>query len=163
PGYTCWTGAWIMPDDSLMVCCTRATGPLEGRPRAPKAILDKLDWPRRGDPRYDMTGLDLRNVHLRSQDGGKTWEEVSADPFRSPRNGVRGECETALPAGTVIRGVWGYYLPFDPDRPRTGYLERSADGTRTWGKPEVLLDPTRYTAWPKRIRRLRDGRLVLAG
>ena len=25
PGYTCWVGAWIMPDDSLMASCTQAT------------------------------------------------------------------------------------------------------------------------------------------
>ena len=27
PGYTCWVGAWIMPDGDLMTCFTQATGP----------------------------------------------------------------------------------------------------------------------------------------
>ena len=31
--------------------------------------------------------------------------------------------------------------------PKTGYLERSSDGTKTWGKPEVLLDAAKYSAW----------------
>ncbi len=66
PGFTCWTGTWLMPDGSIMVCFTQATGPLECRPRAPKEVLHKLSWPPKGDARYDMTGLDLRNVHLRS-------------------------------------------------------------------------------------------------
>jgi hypothetical protein len=110
-----------------------------------------------------MTGLDLRNVHLRSTDGGTTWQQASADRFRSPMNGVTGECETALPDGTVVRGVWGYYLPYDPELPRTGFLQRSRDGTKTWGKPEPLLDPAKYTAWPRRLRLLRDGRLMLVG
>ena len=159
PGYTCWTGAWTMPDGSLMVAFTRATGPVAGRPKAPPEVLAKLNW----TPAYDMTGLDLRNVHLRSWDGGTTWTTVSEDAFRSPMNGVTGECEAALADGTVLRGVWGYYLPYNPEVPRTGYLQRSRDGTKTWGKPEVLLDPARYSAWPKRLRLLKDGRLIVLG
>jgi hypothetical protein len=163
PGYTCWTGCWRMPDGSLMTCFTQATGPVDGRPSAPSDVQTRLSWPPPGHPRYDMTGLDLRNVHLRSTDGGATWNPVSADSFRSPMNGVTGECETALPDGTVIRGVWGHYLPYDTHLPRTGFLQRSLDGTRTWGTPEIPLDPAVYTAWPKRLRVLKDGRLILLG
>ena len=163
PGYTCWCGCWMMPDKSLMVCFTQATGPAEGRERAPKDVLAKLSWPPGGDARYDMTGLELRNVHLRSTDDGETWKKVSADPFKSPMNGITGECETALPDGTVLRGVWGYYLPYNPELPQTGFFQRSSDGTKTWGQPEILLDPRRYAAWPKRLRTLRDGRLIALG
>lgn len=164
PGFTSWVGAWVMPDGDLMTCFTQATGPAKDRPRAPKDVQERLNWPPTGAPGYDMTGLDLRNVHLRSADGGKTWKPVSADPFRSCMNGVSGEAEGALPDGTVVRGVFGFYLPYDPDLPKTGFLQRSADGTKTWGKPEVLLDPAKYVAWPRRIRVLSDGRiLVLAG
>ncbi len=163
PGYTCWTGAWVMPDDSLMVCFTQATGPAEGRPQAPEDVQKKLDWPPPGRPDYDMTGLDLCNMHLRSADGGKTWEQASADPFKSCMNGVAGEAETALPDGTVLRSVFGYYLPYNPELPKGGYLQRSSDGTKTWGKPEVLLDPAKVTVFPKRLRQLRDGRLIIVG
>jgi hypothetical protein len=161
PGFTSWVGAWTMPDGDLMVCFTQATGPLKGPPRAPEDVRQKLNWPPEGQPGYDMTGLDMRNVHLRSSDGGKTWKQVSADSFKSCMNGVTGEAQAALPDGTVVRGVWGFYLPYDRDLPRTGYFQRSGDGTRTWGKPEILLDPKKYSAWPKRIRVLRDGRLVV--
>src|SRR6185436_20380797 len=71
PGFTRWVGAWIMPDGSLMVSFTQATGPVEGRPQAPKEVQRKLTWPPPGNPGYDMTGLELQNVHLRSTDGGK--------------------------------------------------------------------------------------------
>jgi hypothetical protein len=152
-----------MPDGSLMVCFTQATGPAEGRPRAPKEVQHRLSWPPPGRPGYDMTGLDLRNVHLRSSDAGKTWKQVSADAFKSCMNGITGEAQTALPDGTIIRGVWGYYLPYNPELPKTGYLERSTDGSKTWGRPEVLLDPAKYSAWPKRLRVLRDGRLIALG
>jgi hypothetical protein len=77
-------------------------------------------------------------------------------------NGVA-EGETALADGTILRGEWGWYLPYNPELPQTGYLERSTDGTKTWGRPEVILDPAKYTAWPKRIRQLKDGRIILTG
>ena len=163
PGFTSWVGTWAMPDRSVMVCFTQATGPVHGRPRAPQDVLRKLAWPPAGKPLYDMTGLDMRNVHLRSYDAGESWQQVSADPFKSCMNGITGECETALRDGTVVRGVWGYYLPFNPELPQTGYLQRSCDGTKTWGPPEVLLDPQRCTACPKRIRELSDGRVVVMG
>jgi hypothetical protein len=75
-----------MPDASLMICFTQATGPLKDRPRAPKELQRRLDWPPAENVDYDMTGLELRNVHLRSTDAGTTWNQVSADPFRSPMN-----------------------------------------------------------------------------
>ncbi len=159
PGYTCWSGAWLMPDGDMMVAFTQATGPRHGRPPASAELLRQMSW----TPEYDMTGLDLRNVHLRSKDGGRTWVQVSADSFESPMNGISGDCETALPDGTVVRGVWGQYLPYNPEAPKTGYLQRSTDGTRTWGPPEIFLDPKRYVTWPKRLRVLRDGRLLLVG
>jgi hypothetical protein len=161
PGFTSWCGAWTMPDGSLMVSFTQATGPIDGRPQAPKDVQHKLTWPPPGHPGYDMTGLDLRNVHLRSTDAGKTWKQVSADPFKSCMNGVSGEAEAALADGTVLRAVFGFYLPYNPELPQTGFLERSSDGTQTWGKPEVPLDPKKYSTWPRRIRLLRDGRLVV--
>jgi hypothetical protein len=163
PGYTCWVGCWLMPGGDIMVCFTQATGPVSGRAPGPKEVLQRLSWPPPGRPEYDMTGLDLRNVHLRSADGGSTWQKVSEDPFKSPMNGVTGECETAMPDGTVIRGVWGHYLPYNLELPQTGFLQRSLDGTKTWGRPELPLDPNRYACWPKRLRVLKDGRLVLLG
>lgn len=165
PGFTCWTGAWIMPDNGLMISFTQATGPVnvKDRKQAPKEVLEKLSWTPQGDARYDMTGLDLRNVHLRSTDDGTTWKQVSADPFRSPMNGVTGQAETALPDGTVVRGVWGQYLPYNPELPQTGFLQRSNDGTKSWGKPEVLLDSKKYLTTITRLRVLRDGRLIAMG
>lgn len=165
PGYTCWSGCWVMPDSSMMVCFTQATGPIEGRSSGPPEVLRKLDWPPKNPlrPMFDMTGLDMRNVHLRSTDGGATWMKVSADAFTSCMNGVSGQAEVALPDGTVLRVVSGQNLPYDPDVPKTGFLQRSTDGTQTWGEPELHLDPRHYTSWAKRLRLLKDGRLVLLG
>ena len=104
PGFTSWVGAWVMPDGSLMVSFTQATGPVDGRPQAPQEVRQRLTWPPVREPGYDMTGLDLRNVHLRSHDAGKTWQPVSADGFKSCMNGVTNEAATALAVGTVGRG-----------------------------------------------------------
>ena len=87
PGFTSWVGAWTMPDGSLVVSFTQATGPVEGRRTAPPEVQRQLTWPPPGHPGYDMTGLDLRNVHLRSHDAGKTWRQVSADAFLSCKIG----------------------------------------------------------------------------
>jgi hypothetical protein len=164
PGFTCWVGAWLMPDKSLMVSLTQATGPLKDRPRTDPKILARFPgWPPNGNAAYDMNGLDLRNVYLRSTDAGQTWKEVSSDPFRSCMNHATGKAQLALPDGTILRAVWGQYLPFD-NVPKTGYLQRSADGSKTWSKPETpLLDPKDFTTYPTRLRLLRDGRLIVTG
>ncbi|MDB5323287.1 MAG: hypothetical protein JWN40_4918 [Phycisphaerales bacterium] len=165
PGFTCWVGTWIMPDKSLMVTLTQATGPQKDRPRTdPKILAHFPGWPPDGNANYDMNGLDLRNVYLQSTNAGSTWKQVSADPFRSCMNHATGKAQVALPDGTIVRAVWGSYLPFDDASPKTGYLQRSRDNSKTWSPPETpLLDPKQFTTYPTRLRLLRDGRLILTG
>ncbi|MEA3478799.1 MAG: sialidase family protein [Bacteroidota bacterium] len=152
-----------MPDQSTMASFTQATGPLKGRPKAPADIRKQLTWPPSGHgDSYDMTGLKLANIHLRTSDGGNTWQQISADTFKSCMNWCTAQAVDALKDGTILRGVWGFYLPYD-NKPRTGYIQRSMDNSRTWGSPEIVLDPRKYTFMPKRIRVLRDGRLIMMG
>jgi hypothetical protein len=163
PGFTCWAGTWVMPDGRLMVSFHQATGPLHGRPLAPKALREMLEWPPPGLPDgYDMTGADQQIIHLASADGGETWTEVSAEPFHSPFNGCTCAAETALPDGTVLRAVLGEYLPFY-DVPQTGYIQRSTDGARTFGPPEVISTDDKVMTYPVRLRVLRDGRVAMSG
>jgi hypothetical protein len=170
PGFTCWCGLWSMPDGSTMCCFTQATGPLRGRPQAPPEVRRRLDWPpstgaagtETTGEAYDMTGLDLANVHLRSTDAGDTWTLVARDHFRSCMNGITGEAETALADGSLLRAVWGPYLPYDRV-PYNGYLERSLDSGANWGPPQVIYGRHGCLFWPKRIRVLRDGRVLAGG
>ncbi|MFH1567861.1 MAG: sialidase family protein [Gemmatimonadota bacterium] len=167
PGFTSWCGLWLMPDRAVMCSFTQATGPLAGRPQAPAEVRVRLDWPPPGaDGRvreeYDMTGLDLENVHLRSDDGGRTWARTGSDHFRTCMNGATGEAEEALRDGSLLRGVWGPYLPYDGG-PDTGYMERSGDGGSTWSAPIAICPDPGAAFWPKRIRRLADGRLLTGG
>ena len=137
PGYTCWVGAWIMPDKSFMVTFAQATGPVEDRLRASKELLDRLG--RAGafiekDPQRDFTGLRLANVYLRSIDGGTTWEKVGENSFSSPLDRpVHGPATVALLDGAILRVVDGSGLPLTPDLPRRIYFQRSTDLGKTWG------------------------------
>ncbi|MBN2293376.1 MAG: exo-alpha-sialidase, partial [Pirellulales bacterium] len=162
PGYTCWVYPWLMPDGSIMVCFFQATGPRKGCMRAPLDIQKKLSWPHLADPRRDMTGLNTVNVYLRSTDGGSTWKKVSEDPFRAVINGVV-HGGVALPDGMLLRAMMGAYLPYDPDVPRTGLLQRSTDGGKTWGKMQCYLPPNECLVIPVRLRLLRDGRAAVLG
>ena len=164
PGYTCWVDCWLMPDGQLRVSFTQATGPFEGRPRTRKDVGQKVSWPPEGKPeyvKYDMAGLNMEVIYLASNDGGSSWEKVSFDPAATPMNGwVNGAA--AIADGTIFRNVWGQYLPFY-DVPQTGYWQSSRDGGRTWGARSVFFDEHVWKTWPKRLRILRDGRLLVAG
>lgn len=164
PGYTCWVGAWQMPDESMMICFTQATGPLEGRPKISDELRRKLSWPPADKPQYDFTGLDLNNIYMRSTDQGRTWTQTGADPFKTPAGQMsQGGPQISLPDGVIIRAVFGYHLPLDSDVPKTGFLQRSRDGGKTWGDRQVLFDPDHITYRITRLRWLRDGRMIGLG
>jgi hypothetical protein len=162
PGYTCWVGIWLTPDGNVRVAFHQATGPLTGRPKVRKDVQEALGWPPAGlSVGYDMTGTIQEIITLESRDAGKTWSRFASEPFHTPMNGiVNGYC--SLPDGSVLRTVWGMYLPFY-DVPQTGYVQRSADGGKSWGPPIVLSDPAKGIGLPKRLRVLRDGRVICVG
>ena len=87
---------------------------------------------------------------LESRDEGETWTRVPGD---IPRGGGRGMA--VLEDGTLVCPRWAS----DPND--AGYVERSTDGGRTWGRRVELLPAKDYRVWPTIIRPLRDGRLVL--
>jgi hypothetical protein len=163
PGYTCWAGLWVMPDGAPMLSFTEVTGPLTGwRQRAPAEVLRRLPTAQQEDPAYDMTGLIQENLILRSSDGGTAWARFASDPFSSAMNGYCTGGALALADGTVLRLGWGQSLTYCDVR-RTGFLQRSTDGARAWGPPEYLTDAPRLQTYPTRVRRLRDGRLMVTG
>src|SRR5436190_15782567 len=86
PGYTCWVGAWQMPDHSLMATFKEVTGPAQGRPRT------KVEWQEafglmKVDPARDFTGLHMADRYLRSTDGGSNWTTVAEAVFVGPSTG----------------------------------------------------------------------------
>ncbi|NPV48761.1 MAG: exo-alpha-sialidase [Armatimonadetes bacterium] len=162
PGYTCWVSTWLMPDGALRVSFHQATGPLTGRPMAPRSVQEALGWPPANHSvGYDMTGTIQQLITLESRDAGQTWTQLWSEPFHTPMNGVYSGY-AVLPDGTILRTVWGMYLPFY-DVPQTGHVQRSEDGGRTWSGPILLMDERRALTLPKRVRVLRDGRILVVG
>jgi hypothetical protein len=159
-----------MPDKSLMVHFDQATGPVDGRPRAPQEILEANEWLKKESHR-DFTGLKLANVYLRSTDGGKTWNQVAESNYSGPFDRpVYSQSHIGLSDGAILRAIDGSQLPTTPGLPRRVYFERSLDLGKTWGQPEIPPEPTRpveflgdYGDGITRIRRLRDGRLIALG
>ena len=152
-----------MPDGNLIVAFTQITGPLEGwRQRAPQEVLKRLPDAQQNIPAYDMTGLIQENIHLRSTDQGETWTRLSSDPFSSAMNGYSQGSVAVLSDGTLLCSGWGQALTYCDVRP-TGFLQRSDDGALTWGPPEYISSDPHLQTFPTRIRRLRDGRLLLTG
>ncbi len=167
PGYTCWVGTWLMPDEALMISFHQSTGPFSGRPRVRKDVQKRLNWPRdymspEQQAGYDMTGTVQQIIHMASTDGGPTWERVNAEPYHTPMNGCNCQAEVALPDGTIVRGMNGHILPFY-DVPQTAYIQRSTDSCQTWSEPVPVMDSGEFIVIPKRLRLLKDGRLVLTG
>jgi hypothetical protein len=165
PGYTSWVGAWTMPDHSLMVGFVRATGAVRPSDRllTPPAIVDRFGLPG-WDPSRDFWGLQLAVIYLRSTDGGLTWQQDRSEAFTSPfPHGYTQQATIGLKDGTILRRVNGDDLRNDSGIPHTAYLQRLAPGATSWSRPQVLLDPRRYTYQLTRLRYLRDGRLVATG
>src|SRR2546421_2050827 len=170
PGYTCWVGAWQMPDRSLMVTFKEVTGPSQGRPRA------KREWQEafglmKVDPARDFTGLTMADMYLRSTNAGSNWSVVAAARFEGPATRyVWGGSHCPLPDGAILRAVDGSAMP-GMDLPRRVFLQRSHDLGKTWGRPEIPPEPERpFTNYIgdfgdciTRIRRLHDGRLLATG
>lgn len=170
PGYTCWVGAWIMADESLMVSFDQATGPLDGRPRTSETLLKKMGITLA--PGRDFAGLRLANVFLRSTDGGASWTQAGESTFTGPFDRpVFGGSYCALTDGTILRAVDGSQLPLAPDLPRRIFFQRSRDFGATWGKPEIPPEPRRTVEdflgdagdCITRVRRLKGGRLAATG
>lgn len=154
-----------MPDQSLMVAFTQATGPVDPakRSRVPAAVLRRVGATSL-EPERDFSGLRLSVKYLRSKDGGTSWRPAREDRFSAPvPQAYTPQATLALPDGTLIRRVNGYDLWESKSAPRTAYLQRLEPGARRWGRPMVLLDPRRRTYQLSRLRRLRDGRIIGLG
>lgn len=165
PGYTAWTGAWTMPDKSLMVAFTQATGPVDVSRRARvSAALRRRVGANAIPSGYDFSGLRLGVEYLRSTDGGGSWKRVREDRYNAPVVvAYTPQATLALPDGTLIRRVNGYDVWSNKPSLRTAYLQRLAPGAKRWSKPQILLDPKRFMYQISRIRRLTDGRLIALG
>jgi hypothetical protein len=173
-----------MPDGSLMVAFTRATGPVDPSHRRlmPEPVLEHdfgLTERRSAspgythlDPRRDFWGLRQAVVYLRSTDAGRTWRPWRTDRFRAlAPQAYTPQADIALPDGTLIRRLSGYDLRNDPTIPHTALLQTlhfdpasSTPRAAGWSAPRPILhDPSICTYNISRIHQLSDGRLIALG
>ena len=124
----------------------------------------RLTWPPPGRPGYDMTGLDLRNVHLRSTERRSNLaagecrrvQVVHERDHRRGGNSPGRRNDAARRSGAITPLQSGL-------RRRRATCSDPATAPRPGASPKCCLIPRKYSAWPKRIRVLRDGRLVVIG
>lgn len=162
PGYTCWSCLWKMPDGALYLKLLQITDPRpagrrkEPRPKADAAKLRELGW----YERMDMTGLKKELMILRSPDGGKTWPLFATEPFPGMMNDSGFFTALPLKHGSLLRTLAGWYW-HESGWPPTGLLQESVDDGKTWRRPRAYFDAAKRYSHPIRLRRLRDGRIVL--
>jgi|GEM_PF-4879105 len=164
-GYNTFAGAWIMPrSGAVATAFVNVKGPA-----APPC--ESVDVPR-GCSNRGFRGADHHVVVLESTDNGQTWSRAFADErvtnapphaySGQPYFGLRADGD-ATPPGTLLRRVNGEDISTRVRGiPRTAYLQRRAPGDKRWTGMQVLLDAARYTYNLSRVKRLSDGRTLVA-
>ena len=160
PGFTEWCEATLTPDGRVLVGFRQITGPVDRTSRFPPDVLALFNRIY-GDAGYDFSGLDNEGLTL-------TWSPVTASAQSAMPSANFGMDDpplvsVALLDGTLIRMAWGQYFGVSASLPHTGFIQRSLDNGQTWGDPVSLLPTDQYTSFPKRLRVLRDGRLLVLG
>lgn len=150
PGFSAWTGAWIMPDGALMTAFSVATDPNNVVPA--------------GQTTTDFSRLDQSLKYYRSTDSGSNWKLWRDDRFKAPGStAYTPQATIGLKDGTVLRRVNGDDLRNDSNVVHTAFLQKLAAGSNSWSPAQVLWDPSQYMYQFSRIRYLRDGRLIATG
>lgn len=159
PGYACWTVLWHDPEGALHLAFAE-------KRRAPNPLWEPVPldfWESMGLPiNYHVSFCNgskdviTELVVLRSTDDGETWTETG----RCPSKAINAFAWAGLPGGRIIRVASDDYVAFDPAYKPQLRAEVSADGGTTWQVLSVLLEG--FSTYPYRLKRLRDGALVLA-
>ena len=134
----CLDHARRQPDGQLHAGDRAGRGPAQ----APKEVRQKLTWPPEGHPGYDMTGLDLQQrpspLDRRGQDL-EAGQRRRVQVVHERRHG--GGRRRRWPTARSSAGCWVSTCPTTRSCRRPVTCSARSDGTKTWGKPEVLLDP----------------------
>jgi hypothetical protein len=153
-GYSCWGIAWAGNNDELY------TAFIEKR-HMPNPVFEQLPlefWEALGIPLgYVNNPKDIRTdtVVLKSTDGGKNWQETG----RAPVKAINAFCWASGSDGKILRVMTNDVYYFQPDNKTEMFCEGSSDGGTTWQRQGVVLPG--YHCYPYRMKRLRDGTLVL--
>jgi hypothetical protein len=152
PGYTSWVSFFPGDHGQWYLGCEEVTTPAQPAQRASKEWVYEMSLPRG----YDKSKYLMELVLLRSDDQLKTWNVISREPVRTS-GGSFAQARTA--DGNFLRFVWACYS-LDPSTQPNEIYYRSTDDGKTWARMTPFVSE-RFAWYPHRLRRLRDGTLVL--
>ena len=155
PGYTSWVSFFPGEKGQWYITCEEVI-----RPEKPLPAVTRQQFYEMGLPSgYDKSEYQMEMVILESTDNLKTWQVISREPARFQHSaGSFGQTRTK--DGRFLRFVWSCYS-LDPTVKVNEILYESRDNGKTWIKRAPFHD-ARFRSNAHRLRKLRDGTLVLA-
>ena len=158
PGHAAWTVLWRSPQGHVYVAFhekRRGTNPT-WKP-IPLEFYEVMQSPVNYHTTTCNGGKDLvsESVVMRSDDEGKSWQEVG----RSPSQVMNMFAWACLGDGSIIRALSDDYVAFDPGTTTRLCVEVSEDEGITWQMRSVIMEG--YAAYSYRLKRLSDGTLIL--
>ena len=159
PGFATRVSLWRAANGELMLAIIekrRALNP-SYRP-VPLEFYESMGIPIKYQVSFCGGGPDVitESVIMKSDDEGKTWMETG----RCYRDSLTGcFAYTSLSDGTILRGFDTSYVSFTcNETPKVG-IQKSTDSGKTWSVASIILK--NYFGYPYRLKRLKDGALVL--
>ncbi|MGZ5566133.1 MAG: alpha-glucuronidase family glycosyl hydrolase [Limisphaerales bacterium] len=152
PSYTSWVSFFPGEHGQWYLGCEQVTTPVAPLPRPPKEWLYGMSLPRG----YEQSKFLKQLVLLQSDDELKSWHVISRENVKES-GGSFGQARTK--DGRFLRFVWSCYSEDASDKPSEIFYESSDDG-KTWNKKTPFVSD-RFAWYPHRLRRLRDGTIIL--
>jgi hypothetical protein len=153
PSHTSWVSLFPANDGTFYLGCEETTATDPPQPRASTEFLYGMNLPRG----YDSSKYRKELVLLKSDDNLQNWRVISRTMTRIS-GGAFAQSQTT--SGDLLRFVWACYSP-DPAVKSSDIYYRSSDEGKTWVKATSFVSE-RFAWYPHRMRKLRDGTLVLA-
>ena len=155
PGYTSWVSFFPGERGQWYLACEEVT-----RPEKPLPKISRERWYEMAMPvGYDKSQYLMEAVILESNDGMRTWWEVSREAYHY-HHAIFQFATARTRDGRFLRFVSAWHSLDEPFRPNEIFYE-SRDNGKTWHKmPPFHHD--HFFSYAHRLRTLRDGTLVLA-
>ncbi len=155
PGYTSWVSFFPGELGRWYLSCEEVT-----RPEKPLPKMSRERWYEVAMPvGYDKSQYLMEAVILESDDGMRTWREVSREPYHY-HHSIFQYATARTRDGRFLRFVSAWHSLDETVRANEIFYE-SSDNGKTWRKmPPFHHD--HFFSYPHRMRTLRDGTLVLA-
>ena len=160
PGYAAWVSVWRGASRELLLSfCEKRRRKNPSYRSIPLEFMEAMSLPIKYQVSFCNGSPDIltEGVVMRSADEGDSWTEVG----RADTGGLMNIFAYAsLADGSMLRGIDTSYVSFTRDDEPFMGIEKSSDGGNTWSLSQKLLKAD-WLSCPYRLKRLRDGTLVL--